>query len=229
MNKLLLWSHVHGDHPILLSCSFLTRKATTVDLFSLAPGERKPTLDLILRHRRTRWSGGEVAADSLYDEAVGQARETRSAKEKSRRRDLGNTPPANSIDESGHFPERLAVAVTRRADAIERDLYDDVVDFLDQGATGRETLLGRSVISSWIPLNLFANSPESRYLYFGVLDRGLPAARIADFAAGGRNDPARGAGIDIDVTSRMLVAITKRPSEAPPPWGEVQGAVTRRS
>jgi hypothetical protein len=119
--------------------------------------------------------------------------------------------------------------LTRRAVAIEDELYRDAAELIASDQTVRRTLLGRSVVGSWVPLDLFAGARPSRQLFFGLLDEELSASVVDDLQVDRtRGRPSGDGNLDVDVTSRMVVAITKRSSASPPPWEEVQETLRRR-
>jgi len=238
MDKLLYWSHAHDDHPVVLSCAFLTSQVVTVDLFSLGSHSRS-LLQSLVRERGGRggaeWVVRDTTPDPRYDEAIAQARQEQAAQNRRRRvRDLADEEGdvlgyLNGIDRwDSAAPADLRAEATRRAAEIEENLYRDASALVASDLTRRQTLLRRSVVGSWTPLDLFNETGPSRHLFFGLLDEHLTAGEVADLWADRRNRPSDEAEIDVDVTSRMIVAITKRPSSSPPSWENVQAAVERR-
>lgn len=262
MNKLLYWSHRNDDHPVVLSCAFLTPQGVTVDLFSLGSDARSFLLRLVQRRGGAEWADRDTRPDPRYDAAIAQARREQAAQNRRRRmRDLadeedglmesvsdaGNTDdpvgytvgsdpdPYRNLGRGDDVPGtadrprvRLAIEATRRAVEIENELYRDAAELIASDQTVRRTLLGRSVVGSWVPLDLFADAQPPRQLFFGLLDEELRVSVIDDLQVDRRSRPSGDGNLDVDVTSRMVVAITKRSSASPPSWEEVQETLRRR-
>jgi hypothetical protein len=130
-------------------------------------------------------------------------------------------------DTADRSPERLAIEAMRRAVAMESALYREAAQLEASDQTVRHTLLGRSVVGSWVPLDLFAGTQRPRRLFFGLLDGELTASEVEDLWVDRGSRSADDGKLDVDVTSRMVVAITKRASASPPSWEEVHETLRR--
>ena len=229
LNKLLRWSHDNHDHPIVLSFAFLTNQGTTVDLFSIAPGPRSPVRDLLLRQGKADWIAETVSPDPQHDEAIALARQDAAhARESDRIEDTDMDEEVRRVvPEQDISVEDFEAEAIGRAGEIENQLYADASQLLREDATSRYPLMGTSVVGSWMPLNLFAE--RRRYLFFGTLDHKLTADAISRFERGrdDRQVENRTIDIDIDITSRLVVAITTQPTASPPAWESVKENVER--
>ncbi|MDN3351145.1 hypothetical protein [Actinomadura sp. DC4] len=258
MDKLLYWSHRHDDHPVVLSCAYLTPENVTVDLFSLGSNARSLLLDVARDRGGEEWADRDTTPDSRYDEAIAQARREQAVQSRRRltrdqadQEDLlqyvadeptgDDSPGYARVPDADHYEDfdrnvgggqdpasvRLAAEAARRAAEIEDELYRDAVQLTASDRTDRRTVLGRSVVGSWTPLNLFSGTAPTRHLFLGVLDEELTADEISERRVDRRERRADDTEIDVDVTSRMMVAITKRPSWSPPAWEGVREVVER--
>ncbi|GAA2724006.1 hypothetical protein [Actinocorallia aurantiaca] len=223
LNQLLTWSAELRDHPFFMSWTSLSPTGTVVDFFDhrLDEGPRPDPSDPVPTPPGFPPS---QAPDEHLPDAL--------------RRLLDAEPPDTSAadvrptDPSPRRPGRPRAAAARRGRLGQRarevllDAEDQLFDTSPLLPSTQDRLLDRQVRGAWAPLDLFG--PTGRHFFLGVLDEGFTeddAARLS--RPRGPRDPRR--DLDTQITGRLVAAVTRTPSSAPPPLSELARALSPRA
>ncbi|WP_190856015.1 hypothetical protein [Actinomadura sp. RB99] len=209
LQKLLVWSDAHDEHPFVMSWASVTETGTTIDFFECRMDggfRRNPR-----RPARERGRPIRVMEDALPQRLISDGVPEATVPSRPTRPQADQTRPGD-----------LAAEADECVRQVDEELYESAPELSDG------IMFDRSVRGAWAPLDLLGEPGD--YLFLGIMSHALSEDEAEGVAArrsrrgladGGDEDaPVQG-----EITGRLIAAVTRDRRPEPPSIRELRDAL----